>query len=187
MLQLGNILTSPRKPVQVFRNFCVAFSIQGMFWISSLNEDHAELRCLFPLLFSILSVLAFFIFPFYEERWSFSIPQSFILLSAAWRHVFMAMLLISSFQSFSHVWLFATPWIVGPQPSLSITNSWSLLKLMSIELVMPSNHLILCRPLLFLPSIFPSSSESVLCIRWPKYKTLLFESSADSQNLLTFF
>ena len=186
MLQLGNILTSPRKPVQVFRNFCVAFSIQGMFWISSLNEDHAELRCLFPLLFSILSVLAFFIFPFYEERWSFSIPQSFIL-SAAWRHVFMAMLLISSFQSFSHVWLFATPWIAGPQPSLSITNSWSLLKLMSIELVMPSNHLILCRPLLFLPSIFPSSSESVLCIRWPKYKTLLFESSADSQNLLTFF
>ena len=67
----------------------------------------------------------------------------------------------------------ATPWIAACQASLSITNSWSLLKLMSIELVMPSNRLILCHPLLLLPSIFPSirvfSNESVLCIRWPKY------------------
>ena len=66
----------------------------------------------------------------------------------------------------------ATPWTAGRQASLSITNSWNLLKLMSIELVMPSNHLILCRPLLLLPSIFPSitvfSNESVLHIRWPK-------------------
>ena len=77
------------------------------------------------------------------------------------------------------------------QASLSITNSWSLLKLMSIALVMPFNHLILCCPLLIPPSIFPSirvfSKELVLWIRWPKYKSLLFESSADSQNLLTFF
>jgi len=67
----------------------------------------------------------------------------------------------------------ATPWIAACQASLSITNSQSLPKLMSIELVMPSNHLNLCRPLLLLPSIFPSirvfSNESVLCIRWPKY------------------
>ena len=67
----------------------------------------------------------------------------------------------------------ATPWTASCQPSLSITNSWSLLKLMSIESVMPSNHLILCCPLLLLPSIFPSirvfSNESALCIRWPKY------------------
>ena len=61
----------------------------------------------------------------------------------------------SQVQSLSHVWLFATPWTAAHQASLSITNSWSLLKLMSIELVMPSNHLILCRPLLLLPSIFP--------------------------------
>ena len=78
----------------------------------------------------------------------------------------------SSVQSVSHVWLFATPWTAACQASLSITNSWSLLKLMSIELVIPSNHLILCHPLL-LPSIFPSirvfSNESVLHIRWPKY------------------
>ena len=76
-------------------------------------------------------------------------------------------------QSLSRVRLFATPWTAARQASLSITNSWSLLKLMSIELVMPSNHLILCRPLLLLPSIFPSirvfSNESSLCIRWPKY------------------
>ena len=80
---------------------------------------------------------------------------------------------ISSVQSFNYVWLFATPRTAAHQASLSITNSRSLLKLMSIESVMPSNHLSLCRPLLFPPSIFPSirvfSNESVLCIRWPQY------------------
>ena len=90
---------------------------------------------------------------------------------------FLLLLLIISFyssqsvQSLSPVWLFETPWTAAHQSSLSITNSCSLLKLMSIESVMPSNHLILCRPLLLLPSIFPSirvfSNESVLCIRWP--------------------
>ena len=79
----------------------------------------------------------------------------------------------SPVQLLSSVQFFATLWIAARQASLSITNSRSLLKLMSIESVMPSNHLILCHPLLLLPSIFPSirvfSSESVLCIRWPKY------------------
>ena len=79
----------------------------------------------------------------------------------------------SSVQSLSHVRLFATLWTAAPQASLSITNSWSLLKPMSIESVIPSNHLILCHPLLLPPSIFPNirvfSNESVLCIRWPKY------------------
>ena len=79
----------------------------------------------------------------------------------------------SSVQSLSHVRLFTTPWTAARQASLSITNSWSLLKLMSIESVMPSSHLILCRPLLLLPSVFPSirvfPSESVLRIKWPKY------------------
>ena len=79
---------------------------------------------------------------------------------------------ISSVQFLSRVRLFATPWKAALQAFLSITNSWSLLKLMSIESVMPSNHLILCNPLLLLPSIFPSmrvfSNESALCIRWPK-------------------
>ena len=80
---------------------------------------------------------------------------------------------VSSVQSLSHVWLFATPWTATCQASLSITNSWSLLKLTSIKSVMPSKHLILCGPLLLLSSIFPSirvfSNESVLRIRWPKY------------------
>ena len=78
-----------------------------------------------------------------------------------------------SVHSLSHVWLSATPQTAARQASLSITNSRSLLKLMSIKSVMPANHLILCHPLLLLPSIFPSNrvffSESVLCIRWPKY------------------
>ena len=78
-----------------------------------------------------------------------------------------------------------TPWTAAHQASLSITNSWSLLKLMSIMLVMPSNHLILCRPLLLLPSIFPSirvfSNESVLRIRWPKYWSFSFSISPSNE------
>ena len=81
----------------------------------------------------------------------------------------------------SRVWLFVTPWTATHQDSLSITNSWSLLKLMSIESVMPSNQLILCHPPLLLPSIFPSirvfSNESVLRIRWPKYWSFSFSIS----------
>ena len=92
---------------------------------------------------------------------------------------------INSVQSFSHVWLFATPWTVAHQASLSITNSRSLFKLMSIKWVMPSNHLILCRPLLLLPSIFPSisvfSNESVLHIRWPKYCSFSFSISPSNE------
>ena len=87
----------------------------------------------------------------------------------------------SSVQSLSHVWLFATPWTAARQPSLSITNSRSLLKLMSIESVVPSNHLILCNPLLLLPSIFPNnrvfSNESVIHIRWLKYWSFSFSIS----------
>ena len=85
----------------------------------------------------------------------------------------MKYMLMGSVQSLSRFRLFATPWTTACQASLSITYSWSLLKLMSIELVMPSNHLILCHPLFLLPSIFPSirvfSDELVLCIRCPKY------------------
>ena len=90
----------------------------------------------------------------------------------------------SSVQSLSHVWLFATPWTAACQSSLSITNSRSLLKLMSIELVIPTNHLILCRLILLPPlvfSIFPSirifSNESILHIRWPKYWSFSFSIS----------
>ena len=94
---------------------------------------------------------------------------------------------ISSVPLLSCVWLFETPWTVAHQASLSITNSHSLLKLMSIESVMPSNHFILCHPLLLLSSIFPSirvfSKESVLCIRWPKYWSFSFSISPSNEYL----
>ena len=92
---------------------------------------------------------------------------------------------ISSVQSLSRVRVFVTPWTAACRASLSITNSQSLLKLMSIMSVMPSNHLILCRPLLLLPSIFPSirvfSSESALPIRWPKHWSFSFSISPSNE------
>ena len=98
----------------------------------------------------------------------------------------------NSVQLLGHVQLFATPWTAASQASLSITNTWSLLKLLSIESVMPSNQLILCRPLLLLPSIFPSirvfSNELVLPIRWPKYWSFSFSISPsnDYSGLISF-
>ena len=92
---------------------------------------------------------------------------------------------LSSLQSLSRVWLFVTPWTTACQASLSITNSRSLPKIMSIELVMPSNHLILCCPLLHLPSIFPSIriflNESALRIRWEKYWSFSFSISPSNE------
>ena len=94
---------------------------------------------------------------------------------------FALRLMMKSVQLLSHVQLFATPWTAALKASLSITSFWSLLKLMSIGLVLPSNHLILCCPLLLLPSIFPGirvfSNESVLPIRWPKYWSFSFNIS----------
>ena len=92
----------------------------------------------------------------------------------------------SSVQLLSHVRLFVTPWTTARQASLSITNSQSPPKLMTIESVMPSNHLILCRSLLLLPSIFPSirvfSNESALHIRWPKYWSFSFNISPSNEH-----
>ena len=97
---------------------------------------------------------------------------------------------LSSVQSLSHVRLFATPWTEARQASLSIINSQSLLKLMSIESAIPSNHFILCHPLLLLPSIFPSisifSNELVLHIRWPKYWSFSIISSNEYSGLISF-
>ena len=99
---------------------------------------------------------------------------------------------VCSVQSLSHVRLFVTPWTIACQASLSITNSQSSPKPMSIESVMPSKHLILCRPLLLLPSIFPSitvfSNESALHIKWPKYWSFSFNTSPSNEHpgLITF-
>ena len=112
------------------------------------------------------------------------IPR-YLITSSLW-------LAFNSVQSLSHVQLVATPWTAACQASLSITNSWSLLKLMSNELVMPSNHLILSCSLLLLSSIFPSSrvfsNESVLHIRWPKDWTFSFNISPsnDYSGLISF-
>ena len=94
-------------------------------------------------------------------------------------------MIVQSVQSLSRVRLFAVPWTAAHQASLSITNSRSLLRLTSSELMMSSNHLILCHPLLLPPSIFPSirvfSNESVLCIRWPKYWSFSFSISPSNE------
>ena len=103
-----------------------------------------------------------------------------------WVAMIQSSVQFTSVQSLSHVWLFATPWIAARQASLSITNSWSSLKLTSIESVMPSNHLILCRPLLLLPPIPPSirvfSNESTLHMRWPKYWSFSFSISPSKEH-----
>ena len=96
----------------------------------------------------------------------------------------------SSVQSLSHVGLFAAPWTAACQASLSITNSQSMLKLMSLKLVMPTNHLALCRPLLLLLSVFPSimvfSNELAVCIGWPKYWSFSISVSNKYSGLISF-
>ena len=109
-----------------------------------------------------------------EEEWSGGCTAQHLRYGQSGWYLYQ----IRSDQSLSCVWLVSTPWIAACQTSLSITNSWSSLRLMSIESVMPSSHLILCRPLLFLPPIPPTirvfSNESTLRIRWPKYWSFSF-------------
>ena len=117
-------------------------------------------------------------------------PISSVVIISTENIIFLPFILFilqfSSVQSLSRLWLFANPWITARQASLSITNSWSLLKLMPIESVMPSSHLILCRPLLLLPPIPPSirvfSNESTLHMRWPKYWSFSFSISPSSEH-----
>ena len=140
--------------------------------------------------------VSFFFFAFYPSIFRYS-SWHIRKCSVSWTFVFYLVvrirlmhlvlcILFSSVQSLSHVRLFGTPWTTARQASLSITNSWSSPKPMSIELVMPSNHLILCRPFLLLPSIFPSirvfSNESALYIRWPKYWSFSFNISPSSEH-----
>ena len=128
-------------------------------------------------MFSNFSISSFFLM-FFLKLLS-SVVESFCI------HIYVSVQ-FSSAQLLSHVRLFATPWPEACQGSLSITNSWSLLKLMSIESVMSSNHLILCYPLLLPPSIFPSirvfSNESTLHMRWPKYWSFSFNISLSNEH-----
>ena len=124
-----------------------------------------------------------------SELWNNKINLYYFKLLNMWSFVTAAVKYQSvsqSIQSLSCVWLFAVPWTAAHQVSLSITNSRNLLKLLSIESVMPSNHLILCCPLLLLPSILPSirvfSNESVLHTRWPKYWNFNFSISPSNEH-----
>ena len=108
--------------------------------------------------------------------------QAWYLLNCMSFYLYYSVVVV---QSLSWVWLPVIPWSVAHQASLSFAISWSLLKLMSIELMMPSNYFILCHPLLLLPPIFPSirvfSNESALCIRWPKYWSFSFRISPSNE------
>ena len=111
----------------------------------------------------------------------YEISQEVLILITCWNDN-----ILGSVQSLSHVWFFATPWITARQASLSIINSWSLIELVFIKLVMPSTHLILCRPLLLLPPIPPSirvfSNESTLRMRWSKYWNFSFSISPSNEH-----
>ena len=118
-------------------------------------------------------------------NWSLNQENMFnFVISLLFKKIFYCP--VQSVQSLSRIQLFTTPWTAARQTSLSITNSWSSPKLMSIESVMPSNHLILCHPLLLLLSVFPSirvfSSESALHIRWPKYWSFSFNISPSDEH-----
>ena len=131
---------------------------------------------------TFFSSSSLFHIPASRKGWGLFFPSKGI----SWKMYFYYFIQFSSVQLLSCVWLFATPWTAAHQASLSITNSGSLPKLMSIELVMPSNHLILCHPLLLPPSIFPSnrvfSNESALCNRWPMYWSFSFSISPSSEH-----
>ena len=145
--------------------------------------------CLLHTLFWNLKHVTLFR-PFTKKKITLNISQLGCGDSSVWvspyDHVKISYVLFSSVHSLSRVWLSVTSWTAAHEASLSITNCWSLLKPMSIELVMPSNRLILCCPLLLLPSIFPSirvfSNESVLRMRWPKYQSFSFNISPSNEH-----
>ena len=138
-----------------------------------------------------LAKLVLLKWPYYPKKFlailtiAFFIELKQIILKLVWKHTHTKKQ-IASVQLLTRVRLFVTPWIAARQASLSITNSWSSPKLMSIESVMPSSHLILCRPLLLLPSILPSirvfSNESTLHMRWPKYWSFSFSISSSNEH-----
>ena len=142
-----------------------------------------------PACYAPLSLRSLILHLAWRSLFTVSLEKLMIYFSAITlytrKNATVGLLKISSVQSHSRVWLFATPWTAARQASLSIINSWSLPKLISIELVMLSNHLILCRPLLLLPPILPSfrvfANESTLHIRWPKYWSFSFNISPSKE------
>ena len=141
-----------------------------------------KIFCILDEWFFHCNLIVFMLFPKLAFKGEIVVPRSFVLLVLFLKYSVQ----FSSVQWLSRVQLFATPWTAAHQASLSITNSWSLFKLMSIGSVMPSNHLILCHPLILLPSIFPSirifSNESAFCIRWPKYWSFSFNINPSNEH-----
>ena len=177
----------------IFNSFQVNFCKWHKTGVSNLIFLHVNVQAYQRHLLKRLSFLHWvFLVPLANTSWLYMHGFIFELLILS--HLSLCLFLcqchtvlftVSSVQSLSCVRLFVTAWTTAHQASLSITNSQSLLKLISIELVMPSNHLILCRPLLFLSSIFPSirvfSNESLLWIRWPKYWSFSFSISSSNE------
>ena len=159
---------------QIFLPVCSLFSLYLCWVDSSLFEFLILIRPTLSI-FSVLYVYELYLIEAAQQQWHIS---SFFFYF--WNLV----------QSLSHVWLFVTPWTAAHQASLSVTISCSLFKLMSLELMIPSNHLILCHSLLLLPSIFPSirvfSQELGLHIRWPKYWSFSISPSNDYSGLISF-
>ena len=171
----------PFLKIWLHRGACQILTVQLSFGFHGPTNP----PCAFPILRWISVTFHFF---HCDKQCYSKHPHKFILLPciiiSKWAP--QGGIAISSVQLLSRVWLFVTPWIAARQASLSITNSQSLLKLMSIESVMPSSHLILCHPLLLLPLIFPSirvfSNESTLHLRWPKYWSFSFSISPSKEH-----
>ena len=140
----------------------------------------------FPCLIAFVSFAETYVKSIVPIFSSWRLTASSLIFRSLMYFMFILYLVYSSAQLLSRVQLFAAPWIAAHQASLPITNSWSILKLMPIELVMPSSHLILCHPLLLLSPIPPSirvfSSESTLHIRWPKFWSFSFSISPSSEH-----
>ena len=155
----------------ISKELCDAFQPHGDWRVSGCLHHQSMLPLLRTLILACVLAMGLYRLPFFWMLW--------LLIQIPGKHQF------SSVQSLSRARLFATPWTAARQASLSITNSQSLLKLVSIESVMPSNHLILCHPLLFPPSIFPSirvsSNESAPHIRWPKCWSFSFNITPSNE------
>ena len=178
--------------IRTFPDITVKSSITALNMYSDwASKSHIHMTMQFRT--SVLEFCTFIIIAFsFLHFWDISLlillnVNVLILLLVTIPLIFFSLWQCLSSVQFSHSVMsnYATPWTAACQASLSITKSWNLLKLMTIESVMPSKGLILCRPLLLLPSVFPSirvfSTESVLCIRWPKYLSFSFSISPSNE------
>ena len=167
-----------------FSEFVVVHTIKGFGIVNKAEVDIFLNSLVFSMIQRVLAIWSLVPLPFLNPAWMSGSSWFTYCWSLVWRFWALVYQHVRWVQC-SHVRLSATPSTAALQVSLSTIKSWSLLRLMSIESVMPSNHLILCHPLLLLPSVFPGirvfSNESVLCIRWPKYWSFSFSISPSNE------